>query len=95
MTFITSMSNPLSLKSNPLMHRMPPKANSKTVAPLDFNSFELKLMRTSVAISLQANPNSIALRASAGSLLDERLRVLSAIVDEKNVLKEGGTLMSL
>ena len=87
-TFVTSISNPLSLRSKPLIHLIPPKANSRTVAPLDLSSLELRSMRTSIAISLHANPKSIALRASAGNRLDERFSVLRATVDVKKALKD-------
>ena len=94
-TFVTSISNPLSLRSKPLIHRIPPKANSRTVAPLDLSSLELRSMRTSIAISLQAKPKSMALRASAGNRFEDKLSVFSATVDVKKALKDGGTFTSL
>ena len=95
MTFVTSISKLLSLKSKPLIHRIPPKANSRTVAPLDLSSLELRSIRTSVAISLQANPKSIALSASAGNRFNDRFNVFRATHEEKKALKDGGTFTSL
>lgn len=94
-TFAMSESKLLSLKSKPLIHRISAILNSKTVAPFDFRSFELKSTRTSVANSLHANPKSIAFNASDGNLLNERFIVLRPTVDEKNALNDGGTLTSL
>lgn len=69
--------------------------SSSTAAPFDLKSFEDRLIRISVADSLHANPSSIVLSTSGGSLLWDKINVRRNMAVEKNFLIEAGITRSL